>query len=158
MGTKHHQVVIDKEGNMKIAQYGQWDGYPSGQGVDILNYLRGANLEKYQENLAKIPEITKKQEAEVYKDKNWPTNYPYLSRNCGAKIHQMIENGGVPFVAYCSKEEANKWCEGFYTIDFQKNTFTADYYDTKKEYSLSKLPTIKKFLKDFTQKEEDDTF
>ena len=155
MGTRHHQVVIDKDGNMKIAQYGQWDGYPEGQGIDILNYLRQGNLEKYQENLSKIPQITEEQEKEVDKDKNWPTNYPYLSRDCGAKIHQMIEDGKVPFVMHCSKEEADKWCEGFYTINFQDGTFTADYGGIVKTYSLSDLPTDEQFLKDFEQEDYD---
>lgn len=38
MGTRHLiEVVVD--GQIKVAQYGQWDGYPSGQGVDVLKFL-----------------------------------------------------------------------------------------------------------------------
>jgi hypothetical protein len=32
MGTRHRQTVITKEGEQRISQYGQWDGYPSCQG------------------------------------------------------------------------------------------------------------------------------
>lgn len=40
MGTKHLIAVIDKKGTLKVAQYGQWDGYPSGQGVDVLKFAK----------------------------------------------------------------------------------------------------------------------
>jgi len=38
MGTRNLTMVIS-DGKTKIAQYGQWDGYPSGQGADILAFL-----------------------------------------------------------------------------------------------------------------------
>lgn len=40
MGTRHLTLVKNKEGEIKVAQYGQWDGYPSGQGAHILNFCR----------------------------------------------------------------------------------------------------------------------
>ena len=147
MGTRHLQTVITKEGEKKISQYGQWDGYPSGQGVGILKYLKTGNLNKYQENLSKITELTQTQCDMVNKTPEWNDVYPYLSRDCGSKIHQMIEDGTVEFVSLMDEHEANKWCEGFYTIDFSKNTFTSDYHGLVKTFSLSKLPTIKRYLK-----------
>jgi len=39
MGTRH-LIVVKKDNEIKVAQYGQWDGYPSGQGVSILKFLR----------------------------------------------------------------------------------------------------------------------
>jgi hypothetical protein len=146
MGTRHYQTVIDKEGNLKIAQYGQWDGYPSGQGVEILDYLREANLEKYQENLSKIHEITDEEANMVDNDDDWTKKWPWLSRDCGSHIHQMIEDGHVPFVSLMDKEEANKWCEGFYCIDFNKNTFSSRFYGQFTEFFLDKLPTIDEYL------------
>lgn len=44
MGTRNLTLLIHN-GENKIAQYGQWDGYPSGQGVRVLKFLR--RLEKY---------------------------------------------------------------------------------------------------------------
>ena len=147
MGTRHLQTVITKEGEKKISRYGQWDGYPSGQGVSILKYLRNGNLAKYQENLSKIPEITESQAKNIEKDEQWAKNYPYLSRDCGSRIHQMIEDGTVKFVSLIDQEEADKWCEGFYTIDFSKNTFTSEYHGRAKTFRLDKLPTEKRYLK-----------
>ena len=39
MGTRGLTKVIDKDGITKVAQYGQWDHYPEGQGVKILYCL-----------------------------------------------------------------------------------------------------------------------
>lgn len=152
MGTRHRQAVITKEGEMKIQQYGQWDGYPEGQGKDILNYLRSGNLKKYQENLSKVPLINDKQLEEVDKDSNWVNNYPYLSRDCGSKIHQMIEDGEVKFVKHTDLEECQQWCEGFYTIDFEKGLFITEYYSHKVELKLNELPTDEEYLQMFVLK------
>jgi hypothetical protein len=148
MGTRHYQTVITKEGDAKVKQYGQWDGYPSGQGIDILTYLRNGNLDKYQKNLAKLKQVNKKQIKIVNADPQWDKNYPYLSRDCGSRIHQLIEDGQVLFVGLMEADEANRWCEGFYTIDFSKNLFTSDYHGRVKSYPIDKLPTDKKYLKD----------
>ncbi len=145
MGTRHTQSVITKKGELKIKQYGQWDGYPSGQGIGILEYLRNGNLEKYQENLENIPPVTDEQVTEIDKDPNWKQEYPYLSRDCGSKIHQMIEDGEVKFVQLIDEEESRKWCEGFYTIDFSKNEFVVDW-DGIHTFKLDALPTNEEFL------------
>lgn len=147
MGTRHYQRVINKKGITKVAQYGQWDGYPSGQGKDILNYLRNCNLETYQKHLDTLREPTKKEVKVINADKNWAKTYPYLSRDCGSKIHQMIEDGIVKFVGLMPKEEADKWCEGFYTIDFSKNEFITEFYDTIVSFPIDNLPTEEDYLK-----------
>jgi hypothetical protein len=45
MGTRNLTMVINK-GETKVAQYGQWDGYPSGQGAEILKFLRFLGTDK----------------------------------------------------------------------------------------------------------------
>jgi hypothetical protein len=45
MGTRNLTMVISK-GETKVAQYGQWDGYPSGQGATILNFLTFLGTDK----------------------------------------------------------------------------------------------------------------
>ena len=40
MGTRNLTCVF-VNGEYKVAQYCQWDGYPSGQGLTILNFLLG---------------------------------------------------------------------------------------------------------------------
>ena len=53
MGTRNLTLVKDKEGKTKVAQYGQWDGYPEGQGCTILNFISN------KENRDKLAEILK---------------------------------------------------------------------------------------------------
>ena len=148
MGTRGYQVVINETGDFKLRQYNQWDSYPSGQGKSILEYLKKGKLDTYLKNLNKIPIANEKELEEVGKDKHWQNNYPYLSRDCGSRIHQMIEDGTVKFVNHIDEKEAFDWCEGFYTIDFKEGTFKSEYHGTVKTYKLSKLPSVKKYLKD----------
>lgn len=154
MGTRHHQVVINREGEMKISQYGQWDGYPDGQGVNILKYLRSGNLEKYHTNVCNIPQVTEDQIATVENTKKWNVEYPYLSRDCGSDIHQMIEDGTVKFVSFIDNDEAKKWCEGFYTIDFKNNIFVSEFYNKKATFKLTELPTDDEYLEAMKDDEE----
>ena len=108
MGTRHFQKVIAKTGEVKVQQYGQWDGYPEGQGIDILKYLRTGDLQRYQRNIEKLPQITKEQTELIEKFENWNEVAFFLSRDCGAKIHTMIEWGAVPFVNFIQEKEADQ--------------------------------------------------
>ena len=44
MGTRNLTMVINQEGETKVAQYGQWDGYPSGVGASVLSFLKNKEL------------------------------------------------------------------------------------------------------------------
>lgn len=39
MGARNLTAVY-LDGQYKVAQYGQWDGYPEGQGITVLTFLR----------------------------------------------------------------------------------------------------------------------
>ena len=155
MGTRGHQRVINKKGALMLSQYNQWDSYPSGQGLQILNYFRTGDLKKYQDNLNNLSQITTEEVAIVDADKDWKIKYPYLSRDCGANIHQMIEDGEVKFVQFMSVNEAWEWCEGFYTIDFQENKFIAKFHDVTREYPLNDLPSDEEFINQMEGEEVD---
>lgn len=155
MGTRHQQVVINKEGTRKVSQYGQWDGYPDGQGLGILRFLRNNDLEKYQTELEKLREITQEEIDIVNSDSNWVKNYPYLSRDCGSELHKLILKGEVRFVRFVSDKEAQDRCEGFYTIDFSTNSFRVEYYDFDVTFSLTELPDEETYLNHFKYKDED---
>ena len=47
MGTRH-LILVYYKGKYHIAQYGQWDGHPRGQGVTVLGFVRSP------ENLSKL--------------------------------------------------------------------------------------------------------
>lgn len=67
MGTRNLTMVIDDQNNFKVAQYGQWDGYPSGQGVCVLTFARNKEkLEKLKAELLNIRFIEDNNEIDSY--------------------------------------------------------------------------------------------
>lgn len=169
MGTRHLQTVIDKNGVERVKQYGQWDGYPEGQGLDILRFLKAADIEKYAAEVERINAITGEQAKEhdkfvkkldkqrlgykEYRDA-YREKYYFLSRDCGSDIHQLISDGKVPFVELTSNEEAAKWCEGFYTIDLKNMVFTSEFHGAKTSYPIGELPTKEEYLEAMGSEDE----
>ena len=183
MGTRHLIAVFYK-GEYRIAQYGQWDGYPSGQGVDVLKFLRKEmKLPLFHERLLALREIT---EAEIDKvnalGDGWQTEYPHLSRDAGSDILLMVQKGvrDNAVKLYIDFAGDSLYCEYAYVIDFDKGTFEifkgfntdpvdpserfADakrdnekYYPVRfwKSYPLDALPTKAKFLKDLDDSEDE---
>lgn len=92
MGTRNLTVVYSG-GELKVAQYGQWDGYPSGIGVDILNFLKQADIQAFKERLKSISFFTEKEIEEENKSGNPYERRPYLSRDLGADILNAILYG-----------------------------------------------------------------
>lgn len=44
MGTRHLTYVHDESDNILVCMYGQWDGYPTGHGADLANFLSGGKM------------------------------------------------------------------------------------------------------------------
>ena len=72
MGTRNLTKVIDKNGIVRVAQYGQRDGYPSGQGLNALYHAtahraieaglakaRWAEQEELDKIYASLPEMNR---------------------------------------------------------------------------------------------------
>lgn len=156
MGTRHLQTVINKKGETKVSQYGQWDGYPDGQGIEVLKFLRSIDLNTYEERLELIQEAAQEfiddinkwvesTESSLDELKN-NKEYYALHRDCGSDIHYLIYENKIKYVML---EEDNSWCEGFYTIDLKNNEFITEYHGYKKSYKLDKLPTEKQYLEHY---------
>lgn len=142
MGTRHLICVV-KDGQFKVAQYGQWDGYPSGQGVNILNFLREEmNKESFIKGIENCFEPSSKQIndwwAEVGYDvgtdggfvdyetsKKYKDRHPSLSRDTGSDILKLIQESkeSVPLNLSVEFAADSLFCEYAYVIDLDKNTF-----------------------------------
>lgn len=51
MGTRHFTSII-LNGEHKVCQYGQWDGYPTYTGVKLLEFIRDNDLDNLKEAIA----------------------------------------------------------------------------------------------------------
>jgi len=68
MGTRNLTVVIYK-GKPCIAQYGQWDGYPQGQGYTILDFLLTADLSVFKDKIEKYVSFIDEKKDKKYLEK-----------------------------------------------------------------------------------------
>jgi hypothetical protein len=185
MGTRNLTMVVSN-GQTKIAQYGQWDGYPSGQGVTALNFLRSADMKSFKEKVDNLKWLTPEQETAINEVPNWAAIYPYLSRDMAADILEYITKNDV--IGLMNKEAFagdGLFCEYGYVVDLDKQTFevyqgfghgklsaderfshlegkqtnSGDYYAPirlMKLYKLSELPTEDEFVSDLEGVEEEE--
>lgn len=118
MGTRHLiAAVID--GDFKLAQYGQWDGYPDGQGARVLDFVRTSDMDAFKAKLRTCTWITKEQTVVVIATPNWTKAFPHLSRDAGADVLTMILGSTEPLYLSDSRGFAGDslFCEWAYVID-----------------------------------------
>lgn len=144
MGTRH-LIAVQIDGEYKVAQYGQWDGYPSGQGAKILEFLHNhkEKLSAFADAVRACSEMSDEEyeQAQAWVDcgadpdsdfvtadvgEKFRQRYPYLSRDCGADILNHVFNAGKNGLKlrYALDFAADSlFCEWAYVIDLDKNTF-----------------------------------
>jgi hypothetical protein len=163
MGTRNLTKVINKDGTLVVAQYGQWDGYPTGQGVSMLSFISEYGmLNKIEKALSKCrwieqaeidqmwfryQEVTKFAEArEDYQ--GFHIIYPSLSRDTATDILKVIvySNEDVALSDESSFEKDGLMCEGVYTLNYQTREFTSCFNGDVVTVSLDKLPTVEEYL------------
>ena len=167
MGTRNLTKVIDSTGRIKVAQYGQWDGYPSGQAISMLTFISEYKmLDKIERALCKVHFLSD-DEADIFmkdfvdadgmmtmdQSDNFETIYPSLSRNTGSDILKvMVYSTGytLPLIDQSDFEKDELFCEGIYTLDFQNREFVSTYGKTVK-FSFDVLPTAEEYLKSFEE-------
>lgn len=130
MGTRH-LIAVMKDNEYKVAQYGQWDGYLEGQGIDILNFLtKNGNIELLRTAMSKVRYITT-EEAKAYNkgDRSLVSDEyfkNFFSRELGAKILENIINSQDEEIILGEDlgfAKKSLFCEWAYVIDLDDNTF-----------------------------------
>jgi hypothetical protein len=158
MGTRNLTKVIDANGEIKVAQYGQWDGYPEGQGVNALYHAH--NHKAIEAGLARVRWATQEELDAIYAglpemnylgtddSKKFALMYPNLHRDTCADILGVVawSVGEVILVDESDFENDGLFCEGVYTIDFQQRKFVSTYGNKTVEFSLDALPTKQEYL------------
>lgn len=143
MGTRNLTAVM-AGGIYKVAQYGQWDGYPSGQGAVILDFLLNhENVAKLRNSMANVrfldPEGVDKEFVDSYTanapewssdpdnrtedQKVWFRNF--ITRDLCAKVlHNIIENDGEIILTNAIAFAGDSlMCEYAYVIDLDSDAF-----------------------------------
>ena len=162
MGTRNTTMVIDKQGEIKVAQYGQWDGYPSGQGATILKFLKAKTRRTKLENkLKRVVLVDEKDEfivnynhridtnSRTPEDEKWFNSF--ITRDIGGEILENIANSKEKAINLIDRgdKETDQWVQWVYKVDFKENKlfvhFSA-FAPPIKAYDLDKLPTQKVFI------------
>ncbi len=160
MGTRNLVKVIDQDGVLRVAQYGQFDGYPSGQGVTALYHLRYNFGENIAKRLGRVRWATQAELDAVYSSlpnvnylgtddsKTFALLYPNLSRETSADILAVVawSVGEVVLVNSASFEDDELMCEGVYTVDFQRKVFISKFGGVVVEHPLDNLPEPDEYL------------
>jgi hypothetical protein len=150
MGTRNLTKVIDKDGVTKVAQYGQWDGYPSGQGVTALYHAENHRL--IESKLDKLHFLTDSEIENINSllaASGQPVGevYPTLSRDTCADILGYVAYANpVSLVDSSDFENDELFCEAVYTLDFQKKKFISTYGGYTLEHDLDDLPSPDEYL------------
>ena len=137
MGTRGLTAVV-KDGDFKIAQYGQWDHYPEGQGQTVLDFLNHADLEKFKAALDEVSWLTDEDQQAIYDEVapdsgGWVTmeqaeeierRMPGTSRDHGAGILSLVYDGGVRKLRDGREFASDSlFCEWAYVVDFDAGGF-----------------------------------
>jgi hypothetical protein len=160
MGTRNLTVVRNLEGTTKIAQYGQWDGYPQYSGIKALEFLRDkTNRNNLLVELQQVEFITDEECDKIYnsfdntdwQNKDFLNAYPGLHRDTGVDILEIVANTMNTIKTIDNTEFAKDslFCEGIYEVDFSTNSFISRYNGTTIEYDLDTLPTNEEYLLSF---------
>jgi hypothetical protein len=142
MGTRNLTMVIQDQ-QTRIAQYGQWDGFPDGQGITILAFLQDkSNIEKLKQIIPKLHFETeqdikdKKEFAKSLGSTNgcldykqaalYDMQYPLENPNLGAGVlNKLLEYNNLSEIVLVNSEDFAReslFCQWAYVIDLDKNT------------------------------------
>jgi hypothetical protein len=160
MGTRS-LIVVRVNNKVKVAQYCQWDGYPTGQGKDIAKFLRKVarkeKLDLFKKKVSSTKWVSDKYIESLYVHEGADgvgygsyeavnaANYlyPEFSRDTGAGVLDLVYRHGVDklYNSYSFLKDS-LFCEYAYDINLDKKTVSV-YMGGKKPYKVFKF-------KDFT--------
>lgn len=138
MGTRNLTAVY-LNGEYKVAQYGQWDGYPAGQGLRTLHFLQDEMDEQlFRSKVNKAQFIDPKELRGLWKQYGADDNgmisfwdmermkddHPEFSRDTGAGIFSLVQNApsGIKLQNMLDFAADGLSCEWAWVIDLDKRT------------------------------------
>lgn len=137
MGTRHLVAAV-VDGEPRIAQYGQWDGYPAGAGLDVIRFIAEHNMFEFANTLRHTHWATEDEIRQMGRDINittdvgsgWMTyeqsmqfykKYPQFSRDTGADVLELVSHGEVNALRNSWGFGADSlFCEWAYVLDMDR--------------------------------------
>jgi hypothetical protein len=168
MGTRGLTKVVDSAGTIKVAQYGQWDHYPAGQGANVLNFLteHPRRVKQLELALDKCEFVSEAVSQVLYAEYNnkYPDNeemdrftsmMPSFSRDTCSDILKVVYYSAskVQMLDESNFENDDLFCEGVYEINYQTNKFISKYGGVVAEFDLNNLPEETDYLLAFAKQE-----
>lgn len=172
MGTRNLTIVVSN-GQIKVAQYGQWDGYPTGQGATILEFLRETmNKNFFVNQLKKVRFLEEEEHKQLFRDLGididdnggcltseesykYREAYPQLSRDMGGEILEYIqdcEDEEILLQDYIEFVGDSLFCEWAYVVDLDNDKLEV-YHGFNKE-PLTEEDRFYKYETDFEHRKE----
>lgn len=125
MGARHLTIVVLNQ-EYKVAQYGQWDGYPDSAGARIVDFLRkilkNDDLDRFTSKVSRCSFIKENQLQEILRDDPELDKTPQFSRDTGCEVLRFILNSSTGLLLNSHIEFAadSLMCEFAYVIDLDK--------------------------------------
>lgn len=181
MGTRH-LIAVQHDGKYKLAQYGQWDGYPDGQGTTVLAFAR-EHLDTKKKQAAFVKQLDARvrfvteqddldklwQEAvgkkpsksgfEAVGDANtFGKKFPGMSRDTGGDILELVRKAKAPLFTRDSIDFAadSLFCEWAYVVDLDKGTL--EVFKGFNQKPLEKGERFAKLKDDATHRKPEDKY
>lgn len=141
MGTRNLTLVVH-EGKVRVAQYGQWDGYPQGLGKDIAKVLQKTNVKNLRKAVDKCVFVGDEKIEQYYKAVGsdggpWVTMdvsdkfkaaHPLLHRDYsgGKALSEILaaakKKGPIELVDQREFAADSLFCEWAYVLDLDNET------------------------------------
>lgn len=123
MGTRNLTMV--KLGEKLFGQYGQWDGYPSGNGVEVLDFLQDHFDEpKFKAAFEKVNFVPDDEVEKVYNDlakAGVKDDLNPMTREMGTGILEYIQTAEEPKLFNSISFAADSlFCEWAYLVDLDE--------------------------------------
>ena len=136
MGTRHITAVVN-EGEFVVAQYGQWDGYPTGAGNDVVEIISG-KIDQLKASLKHIVPVesgtverywsecgARDWGADMETCQRFKAKYVTLDRDTGPDVLNILIHTEVPVELFRNVDFIGDGllCEWVYVVDLDSNTF-----------------------------------
>ena len=136
MGTRHITAVVS-EGQVVVAQYGQWDGYPTGAGNNIVAIIRG-KIDQLKASLKHIVPVeagtvgrywsecgAQEWGADMETCQRFKAKHMTLDRDTGPDVLNILIHTEVPVELYLNVDfiADGLFCEWVYVVDLDSGVF-----------------------------------